>query len=91
MFNFFKDAKTRQIGVEHYENFCTPSNNVISPLLFPAPSEEAETDEVYELIDDMAPYNQIDNSINTSSNASTSLLKRKYPKTNLTNSNASKT
>jgi hypothetical protein len=75
------------MGGEHYENFYTNTQSTRSPLMIPTPNKNTdESDEVYELIDDLAPFSSIDAAMQNSSTqqhpSSSTLQKKKYPKTN---------
>lgn len=84
------DAKNRQIGIEHYENFYTNTESTRSPLMMPTPIQNNhESDEVYELIDDLTPFNNgsnvevsIQNGSTLTHPSSSTLQQKKYPKTN---------
>lgn len=84
------DAQNRQLGHEHYENFYTNTQSTRSPLMMPTPIQKNdESDEVYELIDDLAPYNNgsdvevsIQSGNATQHPTSSTLQIKKYPKTN---------
>ncbi len=78
----FLDAQERQLGIEHYENFYTETTGLKNPRAYQAASPQAESDEVYELIDDIIPLSLNESTNNASSKRDSSLIKRKYPKTN---------
>ncbi len=55
------------MGIEHYENFYTEATGLNNPRAYQAASPQAESDEVYELIDDIIPLSLNESTNNASS------------------------